>query len=60
MPDLPKEVLKEHALYGAAFACRMFRDYPGRTEDARAAYAWAEKEFLRIARGEVDERDLVG
>lgn len=56
----PTELLVRHALIGEAFSARMFSDNPNLHPDAVKAYRWAEKQFLRIAREEVDERDLIG
>lgn len=58
--ELSKAYLQTDALFGAAYVCRMMRDNPDLSEDARKAYEWAEGEFVRIAKGEVDERDLIG
>lgn len=57
---LPKELLIEHALIGEAFSARMYSENPDLSDDAKKAYLWAESQFTRIARGEVDERDLIG
>lgn len=48
------------ALFSEVFVARMFSDNPDISPDAKRAYRWAEDQFLRIARGEVDERDLIG
>jgi hypothetical protein len=45
--------------WGNAFTARMCGDYPGRTEDAKEAYRWAEKEFLRIAQDKITIDDAV-
>jgi len=52
--------LVRDALLGEAYSARMYRDHPDHSEDAVEAYDWAEREFLRIANGNVDERDLIG
>ena len=49
-----------HALIGEAFAARMFGDNPDLPPEAKQAYRWAERQFNRIARGDVSERDLIG
>jgi hypothetical protein len=48
------------ALIGEAFSARMFSENPDNSPETKRAYEWAENQFLRIARGEVDERDLIG
>lgn len=40
--------MRGHA-WGCAFTARMCRDHPSRSEEAREAYEWAEKEFLKLA-----------
>jgi hypothetical protein len=49
-----------HALCSEAFSARMFGDNPELPPEAKQAYRWAERQFNRIARGEVGERDLIG
>lgn len=50
----------EHALVSEAYAARMYGDNPELPPEAKKAYRWAERQFNRIARGEVGERDLIG
>lgn len=57
---IPKKVYIRHALIGEAFSARMFSENPDLSPDAVKAYQWAEKQFQRIALGEVDDRDLIG
>lgn len=52
--------LVRDALYGEAYSARMFSDNPDLSPDAVQAYRWAEEQFIRIAQGRVDERDLIG
>lgn len=57
---LPLIVLMQHAAFGEAFTARMCSENPDLHPDAVKAYQWAEKQFVRIANGKVDERDLIG
>ena len=50
----------EHALVGEAWTAHMLSENPEIGAETRNAYLWAEEQFLRIARGEVGERDLIG
>jgi len=57
---LPLATYIEHALFSEAFAARMYGDNPDLSPDAVEAYRWAERQFVRIANGEVGEQDLIG
>lgn len=58
--DFPRGYLIRNALYGEAFSARMYGDNPDLSPDAVKAYRWAERQFARIARGEVTKHDLIG
>lgn len=60
MSEIPVDVLVEHALFSEAFAARMYGDNPALPPEAVEAYRWAERQFIRIANKQVDERDLIG
>lgn len=60
MPDIGIDTYVHHALVGEAFSARMFSENPDISPETKKAYEWAEQQFLRIARGEVGERDLIG
>lgn len=57
---LPLDTYVHDALIGEAFSARMFGDNPELPPEAVKAYRWAEQQFLRIAKKEVGERDLIG
>jgi hypothetical protein len=52
--------LIKDALIGEAFCARMCADNPDISEETRAAFLWAESQFIRIAYGHVSEMDLIG
>lgn len=57
---IPLSILVVHALFSEAYAARMYGDNPGLPPEAVEAYRWAERQFVRIANQQVDERDLIG
>ena len=60
---IPKDVLIRDALYGLAWQARLMQDTPWYRRTPRwhrAAMRHIQDECVRIARGEVDDNDLIG